>query len=37
MNQFSSPRHPKANGQTEVMNWTLLKIIKAKLDDAKDA
>ena len=24
-----------ANGQTEVMNRTLLKIIKAKLDDAK--
>ena len=34
-NQFSSPRHPQANGQTEVMNRTPLKIIKAKLDDAK--
>ena len=36
-NQFSSPGHPQANGQTEVTNQTLLKIIKAKLDDAKDA
>ena len=36
-NQFSSPRHPQANGQTEVTNQTLLKIIKAKLDDAKGA
>ena len=36
-NQFSSPGHPQANGQTEVTNWTLLKIIKAKLDDAKGA
>ena len=34
-NQFSSPRHPQANGQTEVTNRTLLKIIKAKLDNAK--
>nr|XP_023896291.1 uncharacterized protein LOC112008185 [Quercus suber] len=34
-NQFSSPGHPQANGQTEVTNRTLLKIIKAKLDDAK--
>ena len=34
-NQFSSPRHPQANGQTEVTNRTLLKIIKTKLDDAK--
>ena len=29
-NQFSSPRHPQVNKQTEVTNWTLLKIIKAK-------
>ena len=29
--------HPQVNGQTEVMNRTLLKIIKAKLDDAKGA
>ncbi|XP_030922900.1 uncharacterized protein LOC115949756 [Quercus lobata] len=36
-NQFSSPRHPQANGQTEVTNQTLLNIIKAKLDDAKGA
>ena len=36
-NQFSSPRHPQANGQKEVTNQTLLKIIKAKLDDAKGA
>ena len=34
-NQFSLPGHPKANGQTEVTNRTLLKIIKTKLDDAK--
>ena len=36
-NQFSSLGHPQANGQTEVTNWTLLKIIKTKLDDAKGA
>ena len=36
-NQFSSPGHPQANGQTEVTNRTLLKIIKAKLDDVKGA
>ena len=29
--------HPQANGQTEVMNRTLLRIIKAKLDEAKGA
>ncbi|XP_050247585.1 uncharacterized protein LOC126695025 [Quercus robur] len=34
-NQFSSPGHPQANGQTEVTNRTLLKIIKTKLDEAK--
>ena len=34
-NQFSSPSHPQANGQTKVMNRTLLKIIKARLDEAK--
>ena len=32
-----SPGHPQANGQTEVTNRTLLKIIKAKLDDIKGA
>ena len=36
-NQFSSPGHSQANGQTEVTNRTLLKIIKAKLNDAKRA
>ena len=36
-NQFSFPGHPQVNGQAEVMNRTLLKIIKAKLDDAKCA
>ena len=36
-NQLSSPGHPQANGQTKATNRTLLKIIKAKLDDAKGA
>ena len=36
-NQFLSPGHPQANGQTEVTNRKLLKIIKTKLDDAKGA
>ena len=36
-NQFSSPGHPQANGQTEVTNLTLLKIIKTRMDDAKGA
>ena len=34
-NQFSSPRHPQANGKIEVTNQTLLKIIKARFDDTK--
>ena len=34
-NQYSSPGHPQANGQTEVTNRTLLRIIKTKLDEAK--
>ena len=37
INQFSSLGHPQANGQMEVTNLTLLKIIKTKLDDAKGA
>ena len=36
-NQYFSPGHPQANGQTEVTNWTLLRIIKTKLDEAKGA
>ena len=27
-NHYSSPRHPQANGQTEVTNRTLFKLIK---------
>ena len=34
-NHYSSPAHPQANGQVEVMNWTLLKIIKTRLERAK--
>ena len=34
-NKYSSPRHSQANGQTEVTNRTLLKIIKARLVGAK--
>ena len=36
-NQYLSPGHPQANGQTEVTNRTLLRIIKTKLDEAKGA
>ena len=34
-NHYSSPRHPQANGQTEVMNRSLLKIIKTRLEGQK--
>ena len=35
-NHYSSPAHPQANGQVEVTNRSLLKIIKTRLDGAKD-
>ena len=34
-NHYSSPAHPQANGQVEVMNRTLLKIIKTQLEGVK--
>ena len=34
-NHYSSLAHPQANGQLEVTNRTLLKIIKTRLDGAK--
>ena len=34
-NHYSSPAHLQANGQVEVTNWTLLKIIKTRLEGAK--
>ena len=34
-NHYSSPAHLQANGQVEVMNRTLLKIIKTRLEGAK--
>ena len=34
-NHYSSPAHPQANGQVEVMNRSLLKIIKTRLKGAK--
>uniref|UniRef100_A0A7N2MBY2 Uncharacterized protein n=1 Tax=Quercus lobata TaxID=97700 RepID=A0A7N2MBY2_QUELO len=34
-NHYSSPTHPQANGQVEVMNRSLLKIIKTRLKGAK--
>ena len=36
-NHYSSLGHPKANGQIEAINRTLLKIIKAQLEGAKGA
>ncbi|XP_059663780.1 uncharacterized protein LOC132309493 [Cornus florida] len=32
---FSSPAHPQANGQVEVTNRTILKMIKTRLEKAK--
>ena len=34
-NRYSSPVHPQANGQVEVTNRSLLKIIKTRLEGAK--
>ena len=34
-NHYSSPSHPQANGQAEVANRSLLKIIKTRLEEAK--
>lgn len=34
-NHYSSPSHPQANGQAEVANRSLLKIIKSRLEGAK--
>ena len=34
-NHYSSPTHPQANGQVEVTNRSLLKIIKTQLEVAK--
>ena len=34
-NHYSSPAHPQANGQAEVANQSLLKIIKTRLERAK--
>ena len=36
-NHYSSLRHPQANGQTEVINQILLKLIKALLEGEKGA
>jgi hypothetical protein len=34
-NHYSSPSHPQANGQIEVTNRSLLKLIKTRLEGAK--
>ena len=34
-NHYSSPAHPQANGQFEVTNRSLLKIVKTRLEGAK--
>ena len=34
-NHYSSLAHSQANGQVEITNWTLLKIIKTQLEGAK--
>ena len=34
-NHYSSPAHPQANGQVEVTNYSLLKIMKTGLEGAK--
>jgi len=34
-NHYSSPSHPQENGQAEVANRSLLKIIKIWLEGAK--
>ena len=36
-NHYSQSSHPQANGQTEVINRTLLKLIKTRLEEAKGA
>ena len=36
-NHYSSTSHPQLNGQTEVINHTLLKLIKAWIEGAKGA
>ena len=35
-NHYSSPGHPQANGQVEVTNRSLLKLIKTQLEGAKE-
>ena len=34
-NHYSLPSHPQANGEAEVANWSLLKIIKTWLEGVK--